>query len=295
MAAQRAARQVKIRRIVVGLEPGRRGRAALEAGAALAGHMQAELVGLFVEDVNLLHLAGLPFAREVGAASVTTRALDVAGMERALRALANDARRMLEGLAARGPVPWSFQVARGSVMAELLAASGEDDLLVAATAAWEPELAAAREALALRLGARARAAVLLLQRDLAPRAPLTAVCSVAAAPERVIAAAAELARSFGDGLRFVLVGGNPAAARKWEREARRALAARGEPARFLRVPAGDAQGLRAALGEVAPGVLMLAGAYAEPERAALQVLLGELRCPVFVLPEPVRGGEPAPA
>ena len=55
-----------LRRIVVGLDAGPRDRAALEAAAQLAARMQAELVGLFVEDIDLLHLAGLPFAREVG-------------------------------------------------------------------------------------------------------------------------------------------------------------------------------------------------------------------------------------
>jgi hypothetical protein len=289
--AQGAAREVKIRRIVVAVEGGRRGRAALEAAATLAARMHAELLGMFVEDVNLLHLAGLPFAREVGAASVTRRALDVAGMERSLRALASEAQRTLETLAARAPVPWSFRVARGSLMAELLAAAGEGDLLVGAATAWEPGFAVADEPLALRLAASARAAVLLLQRDLLPHGPIIALCPVSAEPGHVIAAALGIVHSVGDGLRVVLVGGERAAADGWEREARRLLEAQGEEAQFLRVPAGNARALRAALAERAPGVLMLAGTYAPPERATLRDLLGELGCPILVLPEPptIRG------
>jgi len=122
---------VKIRRIIVGLEPASRSRALLEAAADLAGSLEAELIGLFVEDADLLHFAGLPFAREVGFASARSRPLDVESMERSLRAWADEARRMLASVAGRTSVRWSFRVARGSVAAELLAAASEADLVVA--------------------------------------------------------------------------------------------------------------------------------------------------------------------
>jgi len=64
---------MKIRRVIVGLEPASRNAAKLEAAARLAARMEAELVGLFVENIDLLHFAGLPFAREVGFASATRR------------------------------------------------------------------------------------------------------------------------------------------------------------------------------------------------------------------------------
>jgi hypothetical protein len=122
---------VKIRRVVVGLEPAPFSRPLLEAAAELAQRMQAELVGLFVESQDLLHFAGLPFAREVGFASATRRRLDVESMERALRALAGEARRTLAAIAERTPVQWSFRVSRGSLPVELLAAAGEADLVIA--------------------------------------------------------------------------------------------------------------------------------------------------------------------
>ena len=53
------------RRIVVALDASSHSHAALAAAVALAGRLQAELQGIFVEDVNLLRLAELPFAREV--------------------------------------------------------------------------------------------------------------------------------------------------------------------------------------------------------------------------------------
>ena len=55
----------KIQRILVALDASTDSLAALDAAAKLAQCLQAELVGLFVEDVNLLYMAGLPFTREL--------------------------------------------------------------------------------------------------------------------------------------------------------------------------------------------------------------------------------------
>jgi hypothetical protein len=122
---------MKVRRVIVGLPPEPRSRTVLEDAARLALRMQAELVGMFLEDVNLLHFAALPCAREVGIASAMRRELDVPCMERSLRALAEETRRALEAVAARVAVRWSFRVARVAAAADLLAQAEEEDLVVA--------------------------------------------------------------------------------------------------------------------------------------------------------------------
>lgn len=106
------------------------GEWALRAACTLASQLEAELLGLFVEDINLLRLAELPFGREVIYGSPGTRRLDPALMERQLRAQAERARRALEAAAERVHIHWSFRVVRGQVVAEVLAASPEADLLV---------------------------------------------------------------------------------------------------------------------------------------------------------------------
>ena len=122
---------MKIRRVIVGLHPALQSRALLEAALELAERMEAELVGLFVENQDLLYFAGLPFAREVGFASAIRRTLDVASMERSLRALAKEAQQTLASVAGRTPVQWSFRVVRGLPAAELLAVAEEFDLVIA--------------------------------------------------------------------------------------------------------------------------------------------------------------------
>lgn len=116
---------MKVERIVVGLDWRSRPDAVLAELARLADRMQAELIGLFIVDIELLHLAALPFAREVGFPSAVRRELDLQRMERAFEALADELRRsceaVLEGLSAR----WSFRVARGSRAEQLLSAATE--------------------------------------------------------------------------------------------------------------------------------------------------------------------------
>jgi nucleotide-binding universal stress UspA family protein len=121
-----------IRRILVALDATRASAAALEAAVSLAEHLEAELLGLFVEDVNLLRLAALPFAHEVGFPSARARRLESDDMERTLRAQATLAQQALVTAVHQRRVPWSFRVVRGQVVTELLAASQQADLIAIA-------------------------------------------------------------------------------------------------------------------------------------------------------------------
>lgn len=109
-------------RVLVEVEAGTPAR-ELEAAAALAGRIGAELTGLFVEDATLLRFAALPFAREIGLATAARRSTGVDAMERSLQALAREAQRALAGVAQRQSVHWSFRVERGASPEVLLAAA----------------------------------------------------------------------------------------------------------------------------------------------------------------------------
>jgi hypothetical protein len=88
----------------------------------MAAQLEAELVGVFVEDANLVRLAALPCSSEVGFASARARTLNRGTVERTFKHLAADARRALITAAERAQVKWSFEVARGSVVGEALRA-----------------------------------------------------------------------------------------------------------------------------------------------------------------------------
>ena len=121
----KATERLSIRRILVGLDASRQSLEALETAARLAADLNADLLGLFVEDAGLLDIAALPVSRAYGGAGELDRAM----MERALRIQARHARQAMAAVAERSRVRWSFRVARGDIGRELLAAAAECDLV----------------------------------------------------------------------------------------------------------------------------------------------------------------------
>jgi nucleotide-binding universal stress UspA family protein len=121
---------VAITRIMVALDTSAHSSAALDTAAELASALGAHLLGLFVEDINLLRLAGLPFAREVGRASAAARPLEFAEVERRMRMEAARAQRSIAGAAQRLQLQWSFRVTRGQMIAQVLAEAGQVDMVV---------------------------------------------------------------------------------------------------------------------------------------------------------------------
>lgn len=118
---------MSIRRITV-VQASAQAARALDAVAEAAAALEAELTGLFVENEELLHFAGLPFAREIGVFSA--QALDVRTMERRLRHQAEEARRALAAATEGKPLRWSFRIERGSLPAQVRSAVADADLVV---------------------------------------------------------------------------------------------------------------------------------------------------------------------
>jgi hypothetical protein len=114
--------EVAVRRIIACFAPG--SLMPAQAIAALAKEMQAELLGLFIEDVELLRLAALPFAAEVGFPSAVRRPLDVAALERTLRAQAAALRAAL-ARAVDPSVTWSLRVTRATAAETVAGALAE--------------------------------------------------------------------------------------------------------------------------------------------------------------------------
>ncbi len=127
---------LSIERILVALDASPHSLAALGAAVELAARFQAELAGLFVEDESLLRAADLSFVSEVGLFSATCRRVDGEEMERQIRVQSRRVRRVFTVTTERAQVAWSFRVARGTVLREVLAAASEADVLVLGKAGW---------------------------------------------------------------------------------------------------------------------------------------------------------------
>jgi nucleotide-binding universal stress UspA family protein len=243
---------VNIRRILVALDATVAGPSGLEVLARMAARLQAELVGMFVEDRNLLRAAALPFAREIGFPSAHSRALDEAAMTRTLRALARRAERALADAAARAAVRWSFRVARGAVPAELLEAAAAADLLVLERAG---RAGGGLGSTARQLLENTTATVLVLRQGAELRSPVVAWIESETDVERVLSVAEVVAGT--EVPVACLAGGSPPACARLRSDCRARAGARSRAIAFELLDSTMAvQQARAALPARA-GVLVL--------------------------------------
>jgi hypothetical protein len=116
-------------RILVALTASRRDFRALELAASLAARKQAELLALFVEDINLFNLAELPFAKEIDRACAVERALDNLRLARAQKSRIDQIQQALDQLMERLRIQASFRVVRGQFVQAVLSAAEELDIL----------------------------------------------------------------------------------------------------------------------------------------------------------------------
>jgi hypothetical protein len=119
-----------VRRILVALNAISDSRAAIERAAALATAFEAELTGLFIEDVNLLHMADLP-GYEVILATGRVQKTDRNMIEQQLRSRAEQARTTMARIATAQRLTWSFEVRRGRLGEALLEAAKLADVVAA--------------------------------------------------------------------------------------------------------------------------------------------------------------------
>ncbi len=115
--------------ILVALDMSPHSEAALAAAAELAAALQLELHGLYVEDINLLRLCGLPFGIEYGSFTAKPRRIEQNHLEREFRMQASLLRKIMADIAGQKRITWSFQVVRGGVTDQLLEAANSARML----------------------------------------------------------------------------------------------------------------------------------------------------------------------
>jgi len=182
-------------RIVVALDDSPHGRAALEAAAHLAARWNAELVGVFVEDLDLLRIAELPFAAGLTHYAARPRELTRADMERALRLQGARVRRELEAVAIRNHVRWQFRTVRGRVAAELLSAAEDAVMLVLGKASTARVRDVQIGGTARTVLTQATRTVVLLQRGSRISRPVLVAYDGTPAGDRALATAATMAET----------------------------------------------------------------------------------------------------
>lgn len=271
-----------IRRMLVALDASPDSLAALEAAARLAAGLEAELLGLYVEDESLLRGAELPITRAVGSFSGAVRQIERTELERHLRTQAAKARQALEAIASRARVRWSFRIARGAVAAELLAAATEADLISLGRCGWSMIETGRLGSTTETVLSRTVAPVLLLRRGLRMGQSVVAVYDGSDCARAGLLLAGQLAREEATPLVIVLLASSDQA-QELEQLARKDMEALDlhRPVRYRNVIRKDP----ALLGNVAhvedAGILILP--TADVFEKGFKELLTQMECPVLVV------------
>jgi len=258
-------------RIWVALDESPRSLAALTAATALAEGLDAELAGLFVEDVNLQHLFGLPFAREFSVLTGAGRPLSQVDLERAWRLEAVNLQRQLAEVARRQRLRWSFRVARGRVLAEVDTLAHAFDLVVLGKQIGTGVVSVTRTT-----------ARLVDSRPQPGQGPVLVLFEALPASANCLAMGAMLARR-NDAELVVLVSATREDAYRASCEAARsALSERGTEGRCVWLQTPDGASLIQAARRESAGCLVLADRERFLRQPGFERMVDEIECPIVL-------------
>lgn len=272
-----------IRRILVALDSSPHSLSALEAAVDLAASVEAELAGLFVEDIELLRMADSPFARELLYPSATAAPVNRATMERKLKAQSEQARAALAAAAQRAQVPWSFRTVRGHVTAEVLAAAGEADLLAMGKLGWSLGARVRIGSTALEVAMSTMPVLLLPEHRAFAKLPLLVYFDGSAAARRAILLSGQLVEPSKRGMTVLVAAGGPESALKLQQEVEALLIGKGIQVRYRRIDPEDESGLVRALRGEEAGILVLGSRELLQKLRPVEAVLRESEMPVLLL------------
>lgn len=270
----------RIDRVLVAIDASPASLAAADSAARIASLLDAELVGLFVEDRALLRLSESPLARQVGPygdrSDSRARSSEVS---RQLRAQAHRCRVALARLAGRQKIDWSFRVVCGEVSDEILSASAETDVVSLGRFGWALREERRLGSIARRLLEGEGRLTLFAARDLQPGRPVVVVFDGGEAGCEALELAIRLVRGRPERLSILTVGASETAA---QQEMQRAF---GNNATLARVTSCEELSAEATIRHATregAGLLVLP-ATAVSKRDGLATLLCAVDCPVLVV------------
>jgi nucleotide-binding universal stress UspA family protein len=271
----------QIRRILVALDASAPSLSALRAAGEIAAEHRAELVGVFVEDVNLVRMAALPVTREIGQMSGRIRELDERTMARQLRGLALRAERALAQEAGRRQVHWSFSVSRGTIGAELWGAASEADLVVMGRAGWSSRRTAGSSVEAVLTSGMRRTLVIGAGARLQPT--WLVVYDGSEMADRGLQSARLLAKSKGGYLTVAIARPNPKQARRLQRMVAEQLRPYRLEVRYRWLHRSDSRALAELVATEQGCVLVLSADAPQLQDRPLPEVLGAFHCPVLIV------------
>lgn len=274
--------RIVISRVLLTCDTSPLGQAALEAAAGLASGLGAELAGLFVEDINLMRMAELPFARELGLFSAAVRRVEAVELERALRLQAERVRTALAEAARELQLQWSFQVVRGVAFGAVFDSLREMDLAVFGKTSYGVAAISGRSMPPSAPGGRKAGQTPALFTSLSRR-PVISLYDRSTAALRALAAASALAQTTRTELVLLIVAAEAESFFALREEAEAWLAQHGRAARCLWLPTRDASAVGQAVRAQSGAALLWYAEETPVDWRAFSTLVSALDCPVVLV------------
>ena len=273
----------RIRRILLALDTTCGDADCLLIAVELAARLEAELVGLFVEDLNLIRLAGFSFVNAVSPLTASPHPIEREAAERQLRSFASRAERHLAGAAEQRRVKWTFRVVRGHVAREVTAESSEHDLVaVAETAPRALARSSVSQTVREAVGQAGRS-LLLLRPGVKTEGPIVVIYDGTAAADDALDIALQLLVGVDAALEVFLAGEAVERAAQLTQTLRERSAGRGTTLRIHRFPSADFAVLRRALNGLNAGLLLLAAESPVLAGRSVDEVIRTVPCPVLLL------------
>ena len=249
-------KKLTIKRIAVAIDCSPHSRASLSAAAEIAGLLQAELLGIFVEDINLIRMAELPFSQEIHLHTARSEPLDSLKLERLLKLQAKEAHELFIKTAERFGIPHTFRKLRGLVPAEVLATALETDLLAMGRSGRTPVCRRGLGSTARKAVKEAKTNILLTRSGFTADSPILVIYDGSPGAKRALEAALSLARRE-TVLHIFLVGNNDQRQTILEDEAEMIVDERIAKKEFHMISWTDSRMLVQCIHMTEPGLLVL--------------------------------------
>ncbi len=271
-----------IRHIAVALDCSAHSIASLKAAAELARLMKADLTGIFVEDINLLRMAELPFSHEIRIYTAEPKKIEPSELERSLRLQAKSAKEALQRIANELRIEHSFRISRGMVPAEVIAAALEADLLVLGRSGRSPSCKKGLGSTARKALAEGKKPLLFMRPGFsAKEGPVLALYDGSEGARHALKAALALLHP-GVTLTLLILEANPAKAVEMECELSEKLVPPDTLAEYYHLPPSDAKTLARYIRMAESGLLVLSDQMHLP-RETVHNLIEEIDYPVLLV------------
>ncbi|MBN1929231.1 MAG: universal stress protein [Chlorobiaceae bacterium] len=271
-----------IHTIAVAIDCSPHSKASLEAAAEMAARLKAELIGIFVEDINLLRVAGLPFAEEIRLYSPTTAKLDTAQLERLLRLQAEQARELLQHTAQARTLHHTFRVLRGMVSEQLMLAAPEADMLVLGRSGRSPSCRKSLGSTARTALSEGKMNVMLMRPGVtAAEGPLLVLYDGSEASKRALGTALAIAGPAST-LNLLVTNPAPDAIERCRQETEAIMSGRTIETGYYHLPFTEGKQLASFIKMIDSGLLVIGKGMNLPD-ATVQELIDNIDYPVLVV------------